>query len=225
MMMKYWYMDIRVDNSTAIIFDLDDTLYNEIEFLKSAYLAIAQNLEPINWKALLAKMISRYRNRMDVFGWLTEQFPVSKEELLFSYRTHVPVIRPFDGVMEACGRIREKGGRMGILTDGRSVTQRNKIMALGLSEVMDYVGISEELGSEKPNPDNFRHMEAHFKLDKYYYLGDNLKKDFIVPNALGWTTIGIIDNGLNIHYDQYLYWKETHLPGEFISSFKELRIN
>jgi len=218
-------MDIRVDKRTAVVFDLDDTLYNEIDFLKSAYNTIAQDLDPREWKGLLAKMLSRYRNGVDVFAWLTEHYSVSKDELLIIYRSHLPNIMPFDGVMDAMLKIRDKGGSLGILTDGRSLTQRNKIDALGLTKIMDYIGISEELGTEKPSPENFRHVETHFKLDKYYYIGDNLKKDFVAPKAMGWKTIGIIDNGLNIHYDQYLYWNETHIPGEFISSFKELQIS
>ena len=48
-------MDIRIDNSTAIVFDLDDTLYNEIEYLKSAYAHIASHLDQKNWKPLFRK--------------------------------------------------------------------------------------------------------------------------------------------------------------------------
>lgn len=217
-------MDIKIDNRTVVVFDLDDTLYNEMDFLKSAYTSIAKRLDPGGWKALLIKMFSLYRSNLDVFNWLTEQYAINKEDLVTLYRSHIPEIKPFEGVMELCMKIREKGGRLGILTDGRALTQRNKIHVLGLTDIMDYIGISEEIGAEKPNPVNFRHVEAHFKLDMYYYFGDNLKKDFISPNSMGWKTIGIIDNGLNIHYDQYLYWNETHIPGDFINSYNELRI-
>ena len=34
---------------------------------------------------------------------------------------------------------------------------------------------------------------------RYFYIGDNPQKDFITPNELGWTTIGLMDNGQNIH--------------------------
>ena len=37
-------MDIKIDTSTALVFDLDDTLYNEIEYLKSAYWYICSEL-------------------------------------------------------------------------------------------------------------------------------------------------------------------------------------
>ena len=48
-------MDIKVNAQTVVVFDLDDTLYNEVQYLKSAYLEIATTLEPADSKELFAK--------------------------------------------------------------------------------------------------------------------------------------------------------------------------
>ena len=217
-------MDIKVNENTVIVFDLDDTLYNEINYLKSAYQNIAKQLEQNNWKPLFAYMFSLYRNQIDVFDKISSKYNVSKESLIKKYREHTPEIKLFDGVMDKIIEIKKYKGKVAIVTDGRINTQMSKIKSLGLHEITDKIIISEATGYEKPNENNFKLIENHFKCDQYFYIADNLKKDFISPNFLGWKTIGLLDNGLNIHNNSYLYLNKKHMPSEFISSFMEIQI-
>ena len=217
-------MDIKVDAKTIIVFDLDDTLYNEIEFLKSAYKEIAQNLEKENWQSLYITMFSLYRNKIDVFAFMQKHYKVAKSTLIKEYREHKPNIKLFEGVLETMQKIKKNKGKIGLITDGRQKTQTNKIEALGLTPFLDCIVISEEIGSEKPHEKNYKLIESKFGKGTYYYIADNFKKDFISPNIMGWETIGIIDNGLNIHNDAYLYQDKKYRPKKIISSFKELII-
>lgn len=217
-------MDIRVNRETTVVFDLDDTLYNEIDYLKSAYRYIARQLEGENWKPLYASMFSRYRNKEDVFGYLKGAYNTRKEVLLEMYRNHDPQIVPFEGVIDLLKQIKEQGAGIGIITDGRKRSQMNKINALGVGQYIDQIVISEEVGTEKPNERNYRLIEEGLPADRYYYIADNLKKDFITPNSLGWSTIGLLDNGMNIHSDTYRFMDTKYMPQAFISSLKEIRI-
>lgn len=217
-------MDIKVDQNTVVVFDLDDTLYNELDYLRSAYKAIALFLDPDQWKALFSKMFSIYRSKGNVFEFLTQSYPVEMPVLLDLYRNHNPDIQLFDGVLEVFNAIKSKGGKIGIITDGRSATQRAKLKNLGVLPYIDHLVISEEFGSEKPNIANFKAVENALSGDKYYYIADNLKKDFIGPNALGWTSVALIDNGRNIHYDSYRYMDKNTLPQEFIISISAIKI-
>lgn len=207
-----------------MVFDLDDTLYNETDYLRSAYIEIAKKLERKSWKVLLARMVSLYRSGEDVFGYITETYRMSKPELLSMYRNHDPVLSPFKGVLDIFRRIKEKKGRIGIITDGRSSTQRKKLEALGLLGFIDKIVISEETGSEKPEEKNYRIIEEAFENCIYCYVAENIRKDFIAPNRLGWKTIGLIDNGLNIHHDGYLYFDRIEMPQDFVLSFEEINI-
>jgi putative hydrolase of the HAD superfamily len=217
-------MDIKVNETIAVIFDLDDTLYNEVEFLKSAFKSIASLLEKSSYKTLYATMFSLYRSNQDVFAFLNEKYGVDKDYLLKLYHEHEPDIQPFDGVIEIIQKIRDLNGSIGIITDGRRLTQMNKIHALGVGEYIDHVVISEELGSEKPERRNFEHMMNALKAEDYYYIGDNLRKDFVTPNLLGWKTIGLIDNGLNIHKDAYLFMERKFMPESFVNNLGEIVI-
>lgn len=217
-------MDIKVNPKTIIVFDLDDTVYNEIEFLKSAYLEIAQKLEKENWYALYVNMFSLYRNKKDVFEFIYKHYKVAKSTLITEYREHKPNIQLFEGVLEKLQEIKKNHGKIGLITDGRKITQTNKIQALGLSPFLDCTVISQELGTEKPHQNNYKILESTFGKGTYYYIADNLKKDFITPNALGWKTIGLIDNGLNIHSDAYLFQEKKYQPMKYITSFSDLKI-
>jgi len=217
-------MDIKVNNNTVIVFDLDDTLYNELDYLKSAYKSIAVFLEPEDWPSLYSKMVSLYRSNNNVFEFLAQTFNTDIAPLIDLYRNHSPEIQLFDGVLEVIENIKSKNGKIGIITDGRGKTQRAKLKSLGLLNCIDKIIISEEIGSEKPSSTNFRAIEANLKGTEYYYIADNLKKDFIAPNILGWKSIGLIDNGKNIHFESHKYMDIEHQPQEFILAFNEINI-
>ena len=71
-----------------IIFDLDDTLYKEIDFLKSAYRVIADNLEiHFGLSNLYNIMYALYSQKKDVFQEIIQDFrlPLLKEDLPHTY--------------------------------------------------------------------------------------------------------------------------------------------
>ncbi len=193
-------------NRLCVVFDLDDTLYKEIDYLKSAYRFIANQLETRHWSAerIYNTMLDEYYNGRDAFAVVKSIFGIDTptETLLQWYRTHIPNIALPEDSKNLLDHLRDKDIPIGILTDGRSITQRNKIKALGLNRYMPEhnVAISEEFGSEKPAEKNYRYFESLYpEVENFIYIGDNPRKDFITPNRLGWKTVGLLDDGHNIH--------------------------
>jgi HAD superfamily hydrolase (TIGR01549 family) len=93
-------------------------------------------------------------------------------------------------VKELLKKLRERGIKLGIITDGRPEGQRAKLEALGLYELVDSVLITDELGGvqfRKPNDIAFRIMQARLGVPygQMLYVGDNPAKDFHAPRALG----------------------------------------
>lgn len=217
-------MDIRINENTVIVFDLDDTLYNELDFLKSAYRHIAKYLKSTNWESLYAHMFSLYRAEKNVFTYLSENYNVEVKTLIELYRNHEPDIKLFNDVLDVMHAIKTKKGKLGIITDGRVKTQSAKLKALNIENLFDKIIISEAIGTEKPNEANYKAIEKAITGLEYYYIADNIKKDFVSPNALGWKTVGLIDNGLNIHNNAHLYFDEKHLPKYFVNSYNEVKI-
>lgn len=215
-------MTLNIKN-TVVAFDLDDTLYNEIDYLKSAYKAIAFDLDDKNSTLLYAKMFSLYRDEKNVFEFLAEKYKVEKQKLINNYRNHIPNIKPFNNVILSFEKIKKMGGKIAIITDGRVKTQTNKINSLGLKKYLDLVIISEAIGTEKPNENNFKTLENNFPECNYVYIADNLKKDFITPNNRNWISIGLIDNGLNIHNNfHYFSSNKNNICKFLINGYDEI---
>ncbi|MFS4417357.1 HAD family hydrolase [Maribacter sp. 2307ULW6-5] len=218
-------MEVKVDEQTVVVFDLDDTLYNELDFLKSAYFEMASSLQKDKPLLLYAEMFSRYRDGQNVFASLAEKYHRPIAYFVERYRAHVPNIKPFDGVVPLFRDIREKRGKIAVVTDGRSSTQRNKLKALGIEPFIDALVVSEEIGSEKPSKANFMKIEELLPGTSYLYVADNFKKDFLAPKAMGWKTIGVLDNGKNIHFNIHQYLsRELYLPLYLIKDFNDLFI-
>ncbi len=195
----------------VICFDLDDTLYKEIYYLKSAYREIALKVaqgDRMLASDLLAQMVNTFRNRGNAFKRLNQLIGLKTpvEEYLAMYRTHRPDIHLEEDVVATLDALKAADCTLALITDGRSVQQRNKIAALGLNRWIadEDIVISEEIGSEKPDEANFRCiMERHPEADRFVYIGDNPTKDFIAPNRLGWTTVCLLNNGENIHLQRF----------------------
>ena len=127
--------------------------------------------------------------------------PLRLEEMIKMYREHRPHISLEEetrGILD----ILQKESVLGIITDGRSLTQRNKIEALGLYAYIPEknICISEETGYPKPSSEPFVSFMQAYPDSDYYYIGDNPSKDFVAPNQLGWNTICLLDDGRNIHH-------------------------
>lgn len=207
----------------VICFDLDDTLYKEIDYLTSAYGEIAVS---VGHPELVPQMVKWYREGENVFQKLNLLLCLDTpiEEYLKIYRNHIPTISLSDGVEDTLNELKQRGVILGLITDGRSVGQRNKIKALGLEKWFDdeNIIISEEFGSEKTDEKNFRYYMEKYREHSFVYVGDNPKKDFIVPNRLGWQTVMLKDDGRNIHKQEVVQME--NLPQMTIIGIEELLV-
>ena len=210
----------------VIAFDLDDTLYKEVDFLRSAYREISTYLSyNFGIEDTFDLMIQFYDNGKNVFEEIKNRYclTVSRDTLLEIYRNHFPDISLNVDISQTLESLRERFCQIALITDGRTITQKNKIKALGLQKYLNesLVIISEEFGSEKPANKNYLYIQNSFPNADFFYVGDNLKKDFITANFLGWTTICLLDNGLNIHKQDFNLSVE-YLPKYTVTSLFEI---
>ena len=207
-------MQLLVDDSSVVVFDLDDTLYKEIDFVRSGYAAVLRSLGTSKAAPLEAMMAWQRAGEpaLDRLVQLIGQDPASlgivdipehvpdAAALLTVYRDHRPKITLEPGAEELLTAVRDAGGELAVVTDGRSSSQRGKLQALGVNEWIEVVVVSEEIGSTKPDPANFLRVAATFPdRSRFVYIADNPAKDFAAPNALGWCTIQVDDDGRNVH--------------------------
>lgn len=177
-----------IDGIELVVFDLDDTLYSEKEYVRSGFHKIAEALHMPELEAELWEAFSKRQKAIDVVfesrGMLDR-----KNEALSIYRNQKPAIHLYDGVREMLTRIRQRGKLLGLLTDGRPEGQRAKIEALEIGGVFDEIIITDELGGvecRKPNEMGFvrMHERTGVPYEKMAYVGDNINKDFVAPEKM-----------------------------------------
>lgn len=189
----------------VVAFDLDDTLYKEMDFVKSAFSAIADALggNGCDRKEVYDAMLSAFKESRNPIDEVISGFrqPFSEKELVDIYRYHKPAIFLADGARDVLAWLKGQGFGLALITDGRVRTQYNKVEALHLTDYIPEkaVVVSEAAGHDKTDPDNFIAVQNLYEgAGKFVYVGDNPAKDFFQPNRLGWGTVCLKDDGRNI---------------------------
>lgn len=173
----------------GVIFDLDDTLYSEKQYVRSGYKKIAEYLGREDATDKLWRYFKSGKQAIDAY--LTEIGEEDKKaECLKIYREQMPDIALYDGVVEMIEGLKAKGIKVGIITDGRPEGQKNKIKVLGLDKLIEDIIITDELGGiqfRKPCDIAFCIMQNRWRLpyEQIVYVGDNLNKDFQACRQLG----------------------------------------
>jgi putative hydrolase of the HAD superfamily len=205
-------------NSKIFVFDLDDTLYSERDFEKSGIEFVYDNL---NIKHISLETILNNKNNWIELIIDGTNNQITKQMVLDIYRNHFPSIQLYNDSKIFLEKLLSQGNEMSLITDGRSITQRNKLRALGIESFFKTIVISEEVNSEKPSENNFKMVMNNGHNENYIYIADNPNKDFITPNKLGWTSICLLDRGQNVHVQNFDLPKDF-LPQFFINSFQEI---
>lgn len=180
----------------AVLFDLDDTLYGEKEYVRSGYKAVAKLLP--NVVDAEEKLWVAFENKEPAIDTVLNAERIYSEELkaecILAYRNQIPDIHLYDGVLDMLIELRSKGMRIGIITDGRPEGQKAKIKALNLEATVEHIIITDELGGveyRKPCEKALVIMREYFGVtyQEMCYVGDNIVKDFIAPEKLGLSAI------------------------------------
>ena len=107
-------------------------------------------------------------------------------------RQRLESVHPFPGAIEALETLRNSPVRLGMITNGNSVSQREKIDRFDLERFFDYILVEEEFGVGKPDKRVYLHAleEAPTpSLTEAWIVGDNLEWEVSAPQRLGITAI------------------------------------
>ena len=208
--------------NTCLVLDLDDTLYKEYDYQTSGLKYVEDQVLILYGIDLSGKLLElRDQGVNDIFLELTNilNIPSSiKDSFLMMYRYHKPNIALTLRAKKFIESALHNFGKVVILTDGRSISQRLKLESLSLLKIP--VFISEEWNSTKPDNKRFvAIMERYTTCSKFCYVADNPTKDFIAPNKLGWKTIGVRDTGVNIHIQKSDLDKDLN-PNQWVAGLE-----
>ena len=207
------------------IFDLDDTLYQERDYERSAFNFVGAEVERLygypSFTSLLFKLRGQGSADPITEAWIQCLLPEAHRlKIIFDMRAHYPIISLSDGARAVLQKLRQQSRPYAIITDGRSITQRTKIAALGCGDAA-FVSISEEVGLSKLDRARFASVCAAFPFGEFLYVGDNPAKDFFAPKKLGWKTIMLDHREQGIH-SQALPDDPSYHPDHIIRDLTEI---
>ena len=168
----------------VIVLDMDDTLYNEIDFVKSGFREIASYLDADIYDEMMAEF------EKNGSGKIFNRYAKDEQELkklIEIYRFHAPNISLED---EKLLDDIKQHFQTALITDGHYIMQQNKYNKLNLEKWIDYAVFTDKYHTKKPNKKPYEMVQNHFKDEnRFCYIADNPKKDFLAPKELGWLTI------------------------------------
>lgn len=190
----------------VIVFDLDDTLYLERDFVRSGFQAAGMWLQQetgiSGLEARCQELFAAghrtliFDNALKYLG--TDGNAELVARLIEVYRTHTPNIAL---ASDADRYLRQRSGNrlFALITDGTATTQMAKIRALGLDRLLEHVICTGAWGHDfsKPHPRAFETVEAWSgtSATRLVYVADNPTKDFVTPKVRGWWTVQITRPG------------------------------
>jgi len=188
----------------AVLFDLDDTLYDQRAWLAWAWetvagAATAYGVPPGELAAALGEIAAEGSDRgriidraLERVGWAG----VPVEPLVRAFRSHAPGrLSCFPGVPAALAQLRARCP-IGLVTDGDPGIQRAKLAALGLGDAFDVVVLSDELGRHyrKSHPAPFQAALGALGVGpgEALFVGDRPDKDVAGAAAAGVACIRVL---------------------------------
>lgn len=186
----------------AIVFDMDDTLYDEKEYVISGYKSVDKWVKD-NYKMTgfldIASKLFHSGEREKIFNKTLDALEVTYDENIISamltiYRSHDPEIQLSSEAEWVMNNLIDTV-KIGLISDGYLIPQKKKVVALKLNQKFHSIILSDHYGREywKPSSTPYEKscMELNCRHNECVYVGDNLHKDFITAKKLGWLTVHI----------------------------------
>jgi len=216
----------------AIVFDLDDTLYPERDYVLSGFRSVSAWAEdhlgiPAGQGFAELKGLFEKGGRGNTFNRWIEAHGLLPDslvpQLVQVYREHVPTLAPFPEVPDLLNSLRQQY-RLGLLGDGYLAVQQRKLTALNLAHHFDAIVFSDEWGREawKPCTKPFEVILQRLAAapPAAVYVADNPTKDFLGARRIGMFTIQVCwPNAEYAHLDPPTI---QHCPNLTIGSLCEL---
>ena len=197
----------------GIVFDVDDTLYEQIVPFENAYKSLFDMDIDIEKFYLLSRYYSDvkfeasrngemtmdeyhiYRIQeaaKDLGVFLTDEQALNMQK---EYKKNQQKLQMSDITINILKLARKNNVKLGIITNGLSEHQWSKIEALGVERWIDKdnIIVSGDYSINKPDVRIFEIMQEKLQLpnDFLYYIGDSIENDIVGANNAGWKAIWI----------------------------------
>lgn len=182
----------------AILFDFDNTLADRGIYAYRAFRRIIRenmhNQDPVETEAVIQDCML-----WDQGGTVPRSYVAKKLQEVYGIQIacedfqrywlqlqkEYAVLYP--DTLSTLKTLKERGYRLGCVTDGWADIQRGKLETVGLTDMFEVIVVSEEVQAPKPRPQMFEKalQELHLRPEETVYVGDVFAKDVLGAYRLG----------------------------------------
>ncbi len=188
----------------AVLFDLDNTIYDHKQYFLSALKEIAGYLAK-KYKLPKAEIyevsVSLWHKKTSAYPFLFNDLlkvlkikdDKSLRSLVRMFNRHKCVLKAYPGVKTVLKKLKKQGYILGIITDGNVKRQAGKIKKLGIKKFFKII-IYTKMIAEKPSAKPFLAAAAKLKIDPRdaVFVGDNPAIDFKGAKDVGMKTVRVL---------------------------------
>lgn len=185
----------------CVLFDIDDTLYDASFQMSTARLnaikamiesGLPTNIE-IAYRVLeeIVKEFGPHHNRH--YDKLLERLGLAWNPRVIAagviaYRETSPAyLKPYSDTIPVLLKLRQSGYQIGIVSEGRSVKQWQKLIQLGIQHLFHRVVISEDIKEDAVTPEMFKLVLKDLDVlpEETLFVGNQLDTDILCANRAG----------------------------------------
>lgn len=220
----------------AVFFDIDDTLYDTSGFARlarraalNAMIDAGLPLETDEAYKLLREIIKDKGSNYDKhFNVLTKRVYGKEEPLLIAlgmityHNVKFALLRLFPETMSTLIYLKSKRYHLGVISNGITIKQWEKLIRLGLNHFFDQVVTSQEAGVEKPDERIFKLALERMgcKADKSIMVGNKFSEDILGAVNVGMSVI-LVNSELTKAEEKYL--KKEGIKLDVVSDISEVK--
>lgn len=187
----------------AVIFDLDNTLYNVEQYYLGAFKEIAEYLSKkynLRRQEIYNKLVNIWREKTSMYHYLFTEllnfFNLENEleDVIKIFNNYDSELNPYPEVIPTLEELKKRNYKLGIITDGNIDRQKRKIKLLGLEQFFDIIVFTKELDNPKPSEIPFQEVVNKLKIipQESFYVADNPLIDFEGAKKVGMKTVRIL---------------------------------
>ena len=193
----------------AVIFDMDNTLFDFVEAKLIACAAVIAYLkvsvEPVVLLKYFLRPVHGFESHENIRDFLHDNHRYS--EVAFTRcctiydEEKVAAITPYPHVAETLSALRDRGLKLAVVTDAHNGNALKRLKKAGLEEFFDAIITMDMSGKAKPSPEPFllAMNKLEVKARETILVGDSIRRDIVPAKALGMLTVHAVYGDRNFH--------------------------
>ncbi|HJJ90337.1 MAG TPA: HAD family hydrolase [Methanocorpusculum sp.] len=182
----------------AVLFDMDNTLFDFIAAMKQGAAAAAKVIGVGTGDQLLSYYLRwkyHIEDHTNLQDFMMDHHKFSVDRYLGAVkafeRAKLTSLMPYYGIPDLLIALKEKGYRLGIVTDAYEYAAEERLRHTNLFRFFDKIIAYDTTGYKKPHHAPFEYAMNLLKTQPYetVYIGDSIRRDIEPAKSLGLTTI------------------------------------